>query len=475
MTERSSLTSLSMFEHLDAPFRGRIREHMEERTFGAGATVMKEGAPGDAMYIVQSGCVQVRVPDESGGVRFQTNLCQGEVVGEMALLTGEPRSADVVVSDDGPATCLMLPKDKLDALIEEHTAFAEVLTRLLDQRVLESRLLEQIGPYHVVDLIGRGQMASVFEGYHGVLRRSVAIKMLSHALVRREGFLERFRAEAETLAALRHPAIVRVHDACEGFGTWFIVMERLEGTDLARHIEDKGPFDFDQTRRIVRCVADALHHAHEHGVVHRDVKPSNIFLDDAGRLKLVDFGVATGAGQDDGATLGTPAYAAPEVIAGGTLDRRADVYALGMTAWTLLTGKPAFDNPDPSVVCAMQMSAPMPEVTDAIPGIPGDLAEFIRKATQKEPEDRFESCLDALDHFAWAGGPASGAGRDRARLRISWPPEAVEQAKHAISAVQALLWGYEELNVVVEGGPPEAARSPGEPPEPAETPEAPAG
>ncbi|MDJ0974095.1 MAG: protein kinase [Planctomycetota bacterium] len=465
MSERSQLTSLSMFESLDAPFRGRVREQMEERTFDPGARILARGEAGDALYVIREGRVHVRVPEADGTVRFETHLGAGDVFGEMALLTGEPRTADVVVDDSGPATCLILTRDQLDAVMTEQPAIADVLTRLLDERVLESRLLQQIGPYHVIKLLGRGQMASVFEGYHAILRRPVAVKMLSHVLVRRPGFLERFRAEAEVLASLRHPGIVRVHDACEGFGTWFIVMELLEGTDLGRRLEAKGPMDFAQVRRIVRLVAHALHHAHERGIIHRDVKPSNVFRDDAGRVQLVDFGVASGHRRgDDEVVLGTPAYAAPEVMAGEGIGAHTDVYALGQTAYTLLTGRPMFDDEDPAVVCAMQMSKPTPDLTEAIPNIPGDLASFIRQATAKDPAERFAGCLDVLDHFDAVGGPASAAGRERARIRVSWPPDAREQAMHAISAVQGLLWGYEELNAVVEGAPqpsvPDAAPEP---------------
>lgn len=462
MTEAPTSPSMSILDALDVRLRARIREHMEERTFEPGAFIIERGTRGTSLYVVRSGRVHVRVPDADGKLRFETHLGAGDVFGEMALLTGEPRSADVVVDASGPATCLALPKDALDALIDENPSMAGVLTRLLDERVIESRLLERIGPYHLVGLIGRGEMASVFEGYHTVLRRPVAVKMLSHALVRRPGFLERFRAEAQTLAALRHPGVVRVYDACEGFGTWFIVMERLEGADLREHIETHGTLSFAEARRVVRCIADALHHAHEQGVIHRDVKPSNVFRDEAGCLKLVDFGVATALGTDESRDImGTPAYAAPEVVTGGRVDARTDIYALGMLAWTLLAGSAAFDNADPTVTCALQVGAPLPDPPDVMDDIPEDLETFIRRATQKDPDDRFASARDVLDHFARSTGEASEGGREQAVLRISWPSSGAEQAHHALNSVQALLWAYEALSVELEGGPATQAGPPG--------------
>jgi hypothetical protein len=202
--------------------------------------------------------------------------------------------------------------------------------------------------YAIETLIGRGGMGAVYRARQRSLDRRVAIKLLPFELGVREDFAERFRREAEALARLNHPGIVAVHDFGQADdGHYFIVMEYVEGTDLAARLQESGPLAPEEALAVVRQVCDALEYAHARGVVHRDIKPGNILLDAEGRVKVTDFGLAQLAGDEPrtaltvtGALLGTPEYVAPEQAqAGAVVDARADIFSVGVMLYELLTGQ----------------------------------------------------------------------------------------------------------------------------------------
>jgi CRP-like cAMP-binding protein/tRNA A-37 threonylcarbamoyl transferase component Bud32 len=463
MDDLEFLRGLEPFRTLSRRDAKRLLQGITKREYAPGTRIVRRGDPGDAMYVVREGRVEVPVLDEQGQIRFVAYLKAGDVFGEMALLTGEPRRADVIVSADAPATCLAVRKDVLDVLLAARPAVAAFLTEILGKRLLEDRGLQKVGKYRILGEIGRGAMATVFEGYHPDLHRGVAVKMLSHGMVYRSDFAKRFLREAEILGTLRHEGIVDVYDTEKAYGTYFLVMEKLEGTDLERVATREGHLPADEVRRIVVAVARALHYAHARGVVHRDVKPSNVFRLPDGRIKLVDFGIATGPvdASDEQEILCSPAYVAPEVVEGRPVDGRTDLYSLGIVAYRLLSGRLPFAGGDYQTLFAAHVSTPFPDVAREIPGIPSDLETFVRKATAKRPSDRFASGAEVEALFAPRLVRTDSFPRTAVRLTLRYPPEVADRVRtalkdlgRAVGSIPDVQFGAEELPPDDPGGKP---------------------
>ena len=256
----------------------------------------------------------------------------------------------------------------------------------------------RIGTYEVLELLGRGGMAEVYKGRHPRLERTVAIKILSTGLAAETDFRQRFEREAQAVAALRHPNIVQVFDFGDVEGTYYMVMEFIDGIDLACHLRESGRIELEQMRPLLRDLADALDYAHTEGVVHRDVKPSNVMLRDekrGSRAILTDFGIAKIRASDTGATktgmvMGTLDYMAPEQIQGARkVDGRADVYALGVMVYQMLVGGLPFHGDNPGAIMLAHLQQPAPDPRILMPDLPDDVAAAILRALVKNPDERY--------------------------------------------------------------------------------------
>jgi len=280
-------------------------------------------------------------------------------------------------------------------------------------------LPERLGRYRIVETIGRGGMGVVYKAHDPELDRTVAVKALSAALLvedqERTEYLERFRREARAAARLSHPGIVAVHDAGvdEATETPYLVMEHVEGVSLHTVLREQGALPVAQAVEIVAQVGAALAEAHRAGIVHRDVKPGNVLLDLRGRARLADFGIARLPGSEltrAGVGLGTPGYAAPEVVRGAAADARSDLFSLGALAYALLTGKRPFDGPTPSAA-SLAVLEREPEPPDRLrPGIPTAISTAILATLAKDPARRPATVDDFLARLAAAAGPATVTG-----------------------------------------------------------------
>lgn len=268
----------------------------------------------------------------------------------------------------------------------------------------------RVGRYVDLKLLGQGGMGAVYRARDPELDRLVAIKVMLDAT---PDFVARFRREAQSIARLQHPNIVQVYDfgvegeagAGPAGGTPYFVMELIEGTPLDAIVRERGRLQPIEAIRLIRQAAQGLAAAHRAGIVHRDVKPSNLIVDGRGQLKLVDFGIArvqtsgqalTGAA----ALMGTPGYMAPEQAAGRPIDHRADIYALGLTLFELLSGQPPYSAPDPISLVVKNMQEPLPDLRTRGFGIPDELAQLVEQMGAKEPDERIQSCeavIAALD------------------------------------------------------------------------------
>ncbi len=250
--------------------------------------------------------------------------------------------------------------------------------------------------YQLQDPIGKGGMATIYRGRDTRMDRVVAVKVLREVYSTDQKFVKRFQQEAKAASALQHPNIVQVYDYGQTDGNYYIVMELVEGTDLRRYLRSRGVLDVDRAIIIAHDVALGLGAAHRRGIVHRDVKPQNVLVGRGGSIKLTDFGIASVYNNINaerltttGMTLGTVQYYAPEQAQGEIVSPAADVYALGIVLYEMLTGRTPFDGDTP-VAVAMQhiQDAPTPP-GQLNPDIPPALEEIILRCLEKVPEMRF--------------------------------------------------------------------------------------
>jgi len=271
--------------------------------------------------------------------------------------------------------------------------------------------------YAVERTIARGGMAEVYLARDQVLDRGVAVKVLFPEFARDPSFVERFRREAQSAAMLSHPNIVAVYDWGQQRGTYYIVMEYVEGRSLRDIINSRGYVPAAQAAQIGAAIADALAFAHRNGVVHRDIKPGNVLITAAGEVKVTDFGIAanpTDAAQgltQTGAVMGTATYFSPEQAQGFPVDGRTDVYALGVVLYEMVTGVPPFTGESPVAVAMKHVREdPMPP-SSRVPDLPHDLERIILHAMAKDVDHRYQSAealRDDLVRFE-RGRPLAGA------------------------------------------------------------------
>jgi serine/threonine-protein kinase len=254
------------------------------------------------------------------------------------------------------------------------------------------------GRYRLVRLIDRGGMAEVWEGKDEILDRPVAIKVLHPRLAGDDEFQERFRLEAVAAARLAHPNVVATFDTGFDGGVAYIVMELVAGRTLRELIRDEGALPVAKAVAIAAAVADALHYAHEAGIVHRDVKPGNILIGFDGRVKVADFGIAKAATDRDltqsGALLGTAKYLAPEQVAGQPQDRRSDVYGLGVVLYEMLCGRPPFTGDTDMAIAFQHAHTEPPKLRPLCPGASRRLEGIVLEAMAKSPDERFATAAD---------------------------------------------------------------------------------
>jgi eukaryotic-like serine/threonine-protein kinase len=267
------------------------------------------------------------------------------------------------------------------------------------------------GRYELEELVGHGGMSSVYKAHDSLLERNVALKVLHEQYNADEEFVERFKREARSVAQLQHPNIVTVIDRGEEDGRQYIVFEYIDGENLKEHVVKKGRLDVGEALEIGAEVARALAFAHQHGLVHRDVKPQNVLLNGDGRAKVTDFGIARSVDVEGmtstGMVLGTSNYIAPEQASGQPVDAYTDVYALGVVLYELLAGEVPFPGESFVAVAMKHVHEPPPNLLEKRPEVPLRVAGAVDRALEKDPDERFptmdafaaelEACLAELD------------------------------------------------------------------------------
>ncbi|MFN2488941.1 MAG: protein kinase [Actinomycetota bacterium] len=280
------------------------------------------------------------------------------------------------------------------------------------------------GRYKLEEQIARGGMGTVHAATDERLGRRVAVKLLRDDLAEDADFVERFRREARSVATLIHPHIANVFDYGEDGGHRYIVMELVEGMDLARLLRADGALMPDRARRIAVQVCEALGYAHASGVVHRDVKPANIIVSAEDAVKVTDFGIAQAAGDVTltaaGSVLGTAQYISPEQASDRDVGPPSDVYSMGIVLYEMLTGVLPFTGESPIALAMRHVSEEVPRPSRAQENVPEDLDAVVARATAKRPEQRFG---DGTEMGAALTG--SGASPATAVMGVAGPPTTV--------------------------------------------------
>ncbi len=271
--------------------------------------------------------------------------------------------------------------------------------------------------YELNHLIARGGMAEVYRAHDRLLDRPVALKVLFPELSVDRSFVERFRREAQAAANLSHPNIVPVFDWGEDTGTYFIVMEFIDGRPLSAILKSSGPLSSDRTADIGAHVAAALGYAHKHGVIHRDVKPGNVLITDEGQVKVTDFGIARAINTEEsltqtGAVMGTATYFSPEQAEGMGVDSRSDIYSLGVVLFEMATGRPPFLGDTPVAVASKHVRD-HPPAPRAEPGHPPDLRGHHPEGDGQEPRAPVCHCRRPPGRSAPVQRRPDGTGHER--------------------------------------------------------------
>lgn len=260
------------------------------------------------------------------------------------------------------------------------------------------------GRYEITELIGVGGMAEVYKGVDVIDNKPVAIKILKKEYAENEEFLRRFRNESKAIAVLSHPNIVRIYDVGFSERIQYIVMEYIDGITLKEYIEEEKILTWKDTIHFVIQILRALQHAHDKGIVHRDIKPQNIMMFSDGTIKVMDFGIAKFA-REEGKTatdqaIGSVHYISPEQASGDITDEKSDIYSVGVMMYEMLTGRKPFDSDNPVAIAVMHMHD-IPERPRAVnPDIPDGLEEIVLRAMEKSPEDRYQNTDEMLADIA---------------------------------------------------------------------------
>lgn len=360
----------------------------------AGHRFITQGQAGDACFIIQKGTCVINV-EKGGELMPVARLQAGDIAGEMALTTGEPSSAHLDAETDMHLWCLT--KEQFDKISEAYPDLRNFLTDLVT-KWFETRAVtaeRKIAKYILTDIIGKGGYSIVYRGVHEALNMPVAIKMMKHDLVMETDFTANFRNEAKTIAKFNHENIVKVYDIEERYQTLFIVMEYLEGMSLRKALKKMIRLSAKQVVRYLLQVCAGLAYAHEHGIVHQDIKPGNIFILPDEKIKILDFGLACPCGSENLLT-GTPFYMSPEQIDCIPVDERTDIYGLGITAYEMLTGQRPFPEEDAWAVMDMHINMDIPNPAALVSNIPDGLCNLILKACTRDLTERYQNMTQVI-------------------------------------------------------------------------------
>ncbi|MEO1995103.1 MAG: protein kinase [Planctomycetaceae bacterium] len=397
---------LSQFGLFSQPQFDAIEPQMHEELYAEGDYLFHQGDPGTSLMLLCDGSVEINTDDEWGKRHLIGRAIQGEVLGEMALLADEPRSANVIAAT--AVRVLVLPVEKFRRLAEEFPEISVMLTQVISKRVgtqhrdvLVGKSLER---YRVQRRLGRGGMGVVYEAHDTKDGKRVALKMMSHQLVYDAAGHTQFQQEADIVESFQHENIVHMYRRFRAFHTAFIAMEFCDGETLQERIQ-RGPLAEAEARRVFGQVAAAVAYAHDRDIVHRDIKPDNIMVNSDGLVKLMDFGLAKPITSTNsalnGRIVGTPGYMSLEQLTGRSSAKECDYFSMGCVAYEMLTAKPICPAKSIPELLQRLTNWEVPDMKKECPDISDEFSQTVEGCLSKEAESRH---LDFGVVASWVDG-----------------------------------------------------------------------
>ena len=305
------------------------------------------------------------------------------------------------------------------------------------------------GRYELLDIVGEGGMSKVYRARDNILDRIVAVKILKDEFAKDRGFVERFRSEALSVARISHPNIVNVFDVGAQDGTYYIVMEYVDGHTLKHLIREQGPLTVEKAVDIAVMICDGVHHAHEKGIIHRDIKPHNILITEQGIVKVADFGIAqavsAGTITYGNNIIGSVHYFSPEQAKGEPVNRTADIYSIGCILFEMVTGSVPFNADSPITIALRHINEEPPSPRATNPEVPPALETIIHKAMAKQPGERFQTAQEMRNALLKVQqaitGALTGDGADYLKTKRKMKPIGKGIIAFAILAfLSGILW-----------------------------------
>ena len=394
--EGTSVTNKKLLRFFSGDQTGRLLLDMTQCRFvRAGDRIIRQGEIRDRAYIIQRGSCLVIV-EKDGQLHPVDHRGRGDIVGVTSILTGEPQMAHVEAETD--VELWALEGTMINSISSEHPELFDLLTEIVASRFDTTRPTadRKISKYIASDIIGRGAFSIVYGGIHAGLNMPVTIKMMKHDLAMNPEFLQSFKNEARVIAKLNHENIVQVYDIEERYRTVFIIMERLTGNTLDVLLRSVGKLPPQRATHFLIQICKGLQYAHQHGIVHQDIKPDNIFVLPDDVVKILDFGLACPLGSEN-FLRGTPFYMSPEQVRCAPVDQRSDIYSLGLVVYEMLIGKRPFDGDNQWKTMEMRANQEIPDPAAEMPALPAALRDFILKACSRRPSERYQNITEALE------------------------------------------------------------------------------
>ena len=408
----AALRRAPVLRHLSEAQLDGLLDDGELKTFAAGAPVIEQQAPAREVLLVVEGVCDVE------GAERRERLVAPTLVGEVAALSNAPRPATVRAA--GSVTAIAVTPDRFLTAIRGSAAAGQELTNVVADQLCAPGSIRQVGRFPVDGIMGEGGSGRVLRARHPLLGIPLALKMLSHALALSADDRRAFIREASILVHLDHPGIVRVLDAFEAHGTFFIVMPWIEGATLRDHIDRRWNPRPEQVLQLAEETLDALVVLHGAGLVHRDVKPANLLIRPSGRVVLIDLGIA--CQRDASASrrlVGSPAYCSPEQILGRPVDGRSDVYSLGGTLYEVVFGHPPYERDSVDAVLEAHLrDTPAFDIAPVVPmGQP--FMRWLRRCLSRTRANRPDAAAARAELASLA--PAAPIERIAPRARVTVP------------------------------------------------------
>ena len=364
------------------------------RVIDDGDYVFRQGDASDALLIIKSGEVEIRLHHDEHSNEIVARCGPNSIIGEIGVFTNSARSADAIAL--GQVVVLEVSLNLYEQLNRDFPATSGLIANQISERVgnhdvdvFSSKVMHG---YRIIERLGRGSMGVVYLAERVKDGDLFALKMLRHDILCNPKACQRFKQEADILGHLNHPAIRKTYEAFSAMATMFLVMEYCEGISLRKWLDQHPISDITTIKHIVGQLIDALVYAHQKEIIHRDVKPANIMIDDDSNISLMDFGLARNAINPSltttGELLGSPRYMAIEQFTGGAVGPKSDFFSVGCILYEMLTGEPLFDGNDLVGMLTQRMQWQLPDQHDIRPDLDDGTYAFLCSCLQSERRER---------------------------------------------------------------------------------------